>query len=107
MVCPGEDVESCHPDGMLWSKKEPLFCPKNSLMRVSFPAPCDVLERSSPQTPFTMLWLNSNCKEGVLIIASVMSFMTNITYELRSCGVSAHPGTMLPSDSSDIHKTYH
>lgn len=62
-------------------KKRLLFCPRNSLdvKRVSFYIPCDVFEFSSPQTPFAMFWLNFSCKEGVVIIASVMSFMTDVT----------------------------
>lgn len=56
----------------------PLFCPRNNLKRVSYYTPWDVLESTSPKTPFAMSWLNFNGKEGVVIIASVMSFTTNI-----------------------------
>lgn len=60
-------------------KKRPLFCPRNSLKRASFYIPCDDSESCSPQTPFAMFWLNFNCDEGVIIIASITSFMNNVT----------------------------
>lgn len=70
--CPGDGK---HSQG----KKKSPFCPRNSLKRASCYIPCDDSESSSPQTPFAMFWLNFNCNEGVIIIASIISFMNNVT----------------------------